>query len=93
MDTKAFDKTIDVNLKGVLYCYRYAASQMIKQGKGGRIIGTLHFTSQRNTVLCKIGASSAAGKQGQQWLGAYAMSKFAVRGLIQSAGARRLQLD
>ena len=61
---------------------------MIKQGKGGHIVGTLHRTYRRNPILCKIGASSAAGKQGARWLGAYAMSKFAVRGLIQSAGAR-----
>ncbi|PAV15232.1 acetoin reductase family [Pyrrhoderma noxium] len=69
LDTKAFDKTIDVNLKGVLYCYRYAASQMIKQGKGGRIIG----------------ASSITGKQGMADFPAYVATKFAIRGLTQSA--------
>jgi NAD(P)-dependent dehydrogenase (short-subunit alcohol dehydrogenase family) len=34
-----FDRTMAVNCKGVLYCYRAAAVQMIKQGRGGRIIG------------------------------------------------------
>ncbi|CUA67570.1 3-oxoacyl-[acyl-carrier-protein] reductase FabG [Rhizoctonia solani] len=36
---EGFDRTMNINCKGVLYCYRAAAVQMIKQGKGGRIIG------------------------------------------------------
>lgn len=48
MTEEGFDKVMNVNLKGVLYCYRAAAAQMIKQGRGGRIIG----------------ASSMAGIQG-----------------------------
>jgi hypothetical protein len=68
-------------------CYRHAAKQMIKQGRGGRIIG----------------ATSSAGKQGNYSagfqltrathlvigianLGHYSASKFAVRGLTQAAG-------
>ena len=43
---------------------------MIKQGRGGRIIG----------------ASSATGKQGRKFLMAYSATKFAVRGMTQSAG-------
>lgn len=43
---------------------------MIKQGRGGRIIG----------------ASSLAGQQGKAGLSAYSATKFAVRGLTQSAG-------
>lgn len=39
MSDEWFDKTMSVNCKGVLYCYRAAAVQMIKQGRGGRIIG------------------------------------------------------
>jgi NAD(P)-dependent dehydrogenase (short-subunit alcohol dehydrogenase family) len=38
-----------VNVKGTFYSYKYAAQQMIAQGKGGRIIG----------------ASSIAGKKGR----------------------------
>jgi len=40
---------VTVNGLGTFLCYKYAAQQMIKQGKGGRIVG----------------ASSLAGKQGQ----------------------------
>ena len=43
-----FHKVININLLGVTLCFQYAARQMIKQGRGGRIIG----------------ASSGAGKQG-----------------------------
>jgi 2-deoxy-D-gluconate 3-dehydrogenase len=38
MSTEDFEKVIDVNLKGVFLCSKYAAAQMIKQGRGGRII-------------------------------------------------------
>ena len=33
-----FEKVIDVNLKGVFLCTKYVAEQMIKAGRGGRII-------------------------------------------------------
>lgn len=50
--------------------YQYAARQMVKQGRGGRIIG----------------ACSIAGKQELPMGSAYCASKFAVRGLTQSLG-------
>ncbi|KAL0060308.1 hypothetical protein AAF712_012874 [Marasmius tenuissimus] len=62
------DKIISVNIRGVILCYKYAAKQMIAQGRGGRIIG----------------ASSGAGKQGYALLPVYSASKFAVRGLTQA---------
>ncbi|CAE6355387.1 unnamed protein product [Rhizoctonia solani] len=64
-----FDKIMNVNVKGVLYCYRAAAVQMIKQGRGGRIIG----------------ASSRAGVIGEGNNAAYCASKFAVRAITQTA--------
>src|SRR3989344_3613267 len=33
-----FDKVLAVNLKGVFLCTKYVAEQMIKQGRGGKII-------------------------------------------------------
>ncbi|KLO15222.1 NAD-binding protein [Schizopora paradoxa] len=69
LSAEEFDKVISVNLRGVMLCYKYAAIQMIKQGGGGRIIG----------------ASSANGKVGAPRLTAYSASKFAIRGLTQSA--------
>ena len=43
--------------------------------------------------LSITGASSVAGKQAKPLFCAYSMSKFAVRGLIQTAGKRYLQPD
>jgi len=60
-----------VNVRSTFLCYKAAAVQMIKQGRGGRIIG----------------ASSQAGKHGAREWGPYCASKFAVRGLTQSAAA------
>ncbi|KAB5592279.1 3-ketoacyl-(acyl-carrier) reductase [Ceratobasidium theobromae] len=69
MTDEALDKIMNVNVKGVIYCYRAAAAQMIKQGRGGRIIG----------------ASSVAGMQGALGNTPYSISKFAVRAITQSA--------
>jgi len=64
-----FQRSFTVNTLGTFLCYKYAAAQMVKQGRGGRIIG----------------ASSLAGKTGWPMLTAYGSSKFAVRGLTQNA--------
>ncbi|PPQ68553.1 hypothetical protein CVT26_003362 [Gymnopilus dilepis] len=71
LDTTAEDirRLLSINVEGLFFCYKHAGLQMIKQGKGGRIIG----------------ASSMAGKQAVKFLGAYSASKFAVRGLTQAA--------
>ncbi|KAJ7259100.1 acetoin reductase family protein [Mycena haematopus] len=44
-----WDRVMNINARGTFLCYKYAGIQMIKQGRGGRIIG----------------ASSVAGKQGR----------------------------
>ncbi|KAJ7224625.1 acetoin reductase family protein [Mycena pura] len=69
LSAEQWDQVLNVNARGTFLCYKYAGIQMIKQGRGGRIIG----------------ASSLAGKQGRPSSGAYSASKFAVRGLTQSA--------
>lgn len=38
MTLSDFEKVLDVNLRGVFLCTKYVSEQMIKQGKGGRII-------------------------------------------------------
>ena len=38
----------NINSKGVFLCFKHAAKQMIKQNKGGRIIGILHESSVRH---------------------------------------------
>ncbi|KIJ16157.1 hypothetical protein PAXINDRAFT_168720 [Paxillus involutus ATCC 200175] len=64
-----WEHVMAVNARGPFLCYKYAAEQMIKQGRGGRIIG----------------ASSLMGKMGAPLASAYCASKFAVRGLTQAA--------
>jgi len=67
--TEDLQRTFAVNTLSTFLCYKYAAKQMVKQGRGGRIIG----------------ASSLAGKTGWPMLTAYGLSKFAIRGLTQNA--------
>ncbi|KAB5591582.1 Diacetyl reductase (S)-acetoin forming [Ceratobasidium theobromae] len=71
MDTtlSEWNLNMNVNALGVLYCYRSAARQMIKQGRGGRLIG----------------ASSVCAIKGNNTVAAYSASKFAMRGITQSA--------
>ena len=70
VDTTAeqWRRTMEVNVAGVFHCYRAAARLMIRQGRGGRLIG----------------AASVAAHRGGKWQGAYSASKFAVRGLSQA---------
>ncbi len=38
LTSEVFDKVININLKGLFLCTKYVSEQMIKQGKGGKII-------------------------------------------------------
>jgi len=67
IEAEEWDRVFAVNVRGTMLQYKYAARQMIKQGRGGRILG----------------ASSVAGKRGWGGISAYSASKFAVRGLTQ----------
>ncbi len=65
---EVWDRTMDVNAKGVFFCCRAAALRMIEQGHGGKIIA----------------ASSGLGRTGGPNQSVYSASKFAVVGIIQS---------
>lgn len=67
---------LDVNVKGTFFGIQAAAAQFKTQGTGGKIIS----------------ASSIAGHEGFEMLGAYSATKFAVRGLTQAA-AKELAKD
>ncbi|KAF8169164.1 acetoin reductase family protein [Mycena galopus ATCC 62051] len=49
VSVEEWDRVMNINGRGTFLCYKYAGIQMIKQGRGGRILG----------------ASSNAGKQGR----------------------------
>lgn len=64
-----YDRTMDVNLKGVFICGQAAARAMVRGGTAGAIINT----------------ASMAGKQGRvPFLSDYVASKFGVVGLTQA---------
>ncbi|RVX71873.1 hypothetical protein B0A52_04272 [Exophiala mesophila] len=70
-----WDQVMGVNAKGLFLCYREAGRQMIKQGRGGRIIGACSNSSFRPSV------SGVA----------YSASKWAVRGITQVAALELAQ--
>ena len=64
-----WDRTIDINLKGVWLCLKFEIQQMLKQGGGGAIVNMA-------SVVGLIGAAGAA---------AYSASKHGVLGLTKAA--------
>lgn len=63
-----WERTMSVNVRGVFLCHTTAARQMIKQGKGGKLI-----------AACSISGYRPSGKAP-----AYCTSKWAVRGFTQT---------
>ncbi|KAK1542061.1 benzoate 4-monooxygenase cytochrome P450 [Colletotrichum paranaense] len=63
-----WDKVQAINVRGVFLCYKYAAQEMIKQGRGGKLVG----------------ACSISGYRPSHFAPAYSVSKWAVRGLTQA---------
>lgn len=69
MPIEKYDKTLDINLKGVFVCGQAAARAMVRTGRRGAIVNT----------------ASMAGKQGKvPFLADYVASKFGVVGLTQA---------
>jgi NAD(P)-dependent dehydrogenase (short-subunit alcohol dehydrogenase family) len=64
-----WDRTIDINLKGVWLCLKYEIRQMLKQGSGGAIVNM----------------SSVTGLTGGAGAATYCASKHGVIGLTKSA--------
>jgi acetoin reductase-like protein len=65
-----WDLLFDVNCKGMLWCSQAAARQMIKQGRGGKIINV----------------ASQAGRRGEALVLTYCASKATVISMTQSMG-------
>ncbi|QJU52702.1 SDR family oxidoreductase [Herbiconiux sp. KACC 21604] len=69
MPIEKYDKTLEINLKGVFVCGQAAARAMVRTGRRGAIVNT----------------ASMAGKQGKvPFLADYVASKFGVVGLTQA---------
>jgi NAD(P)-dependent dehydrogenase (short-subunit alcohol dehydrogenase family) len=70
MTEAAWDRTIDINLKGVFFTLQAGANQMRAQGRGGRLIAI----------------SSIMGEWGSAGAPAYCASKGGVKQLVKSFG-------
>jgi len=68
MTETQWDRTLDVNLKGVFFTLQAAANQMIAQGRGGRLIAIA-------SIMAEWGAAASP---------AYCASKGGVRQLVRS---------
>ncbi len=65
-----WDRTIDINLKGVFFTLQAAANQMVKQGSGGRLIAIA-------SIMAEWGSAGAP---------AYCASKGGVKQLVKTFG-------
>ncbi|KAF8510513.1 NAD-binding protein [Hysterangium stoloniferum] len=70
---QTWERFISINLTGVFLCYRAAARQMLKQKRGGRIIGKASLQTATQGCL--------SWEQGQAQ---FVANRFGVRGLTQS---------
>jgi len=68
LEQKEWDAVLDVNLRSSFFGIKHAARQMIKQGRGGRIVNI----------------ASQAAKSGFPYAAAYTSSKHALVGLVRS---------
>lgn len=66
----SFDRQFAVNVKGLFFTLQAAAEQMVKQGRGGKIINM----------------ASQAGRRGEALVAVYCATKAAVISITQSAG-------
>ncbi|KAJ3915488.1 hypothetical protein F5877DRAFT_81791 [Lentinula edodes] len=69
-------KMLQTNVHGTMYCIKHAGSAMMSAVKNGQANG--------NTLRIIV-AGSLAGKRGGTLHGAYIATKFAIRGLVQTA--------
>jgi NAD(P)-dependent dehydrogenase (short-subunit alcohol dehydrogenase family) len=67
---ESYDRQFAINVKGLLFTLQTVATQMVRQGQGGKIV---NFSSQ-------------AGRRGEALVAVYCATKAAVISLTQSAG-------
>ncbi|KAJ6598176.1 acetoin reductase family protein [Mycena vulgaris] len=83
-----WDRVMNINARGCFLCYKYAGIQMMKQGRGGRIIGASSLAGkQGNWASVPPKYIILTGEEGAATHGPYTASKFAVRGLTQVAAS------
>jgi acetoin reductase-like protein len=71
----SFDRQFAINVKGLLFTLQAVAAQMVRQGRGGKIINM----------------ASQAGRRGEPLVAVYCATKAAVISITQSAGLALIQ--
>ena len=51
--TAEVQRMMDINVMGTYFSYKYAAMQMIAQGKGGRIVGAASIAAKRGPCAAR----------------------------------------
>jgi len=96
MSKEEFEKVISVNLEGVFLCTKHASEQMIKQGKGGKIInissidalhpsmvGLAHYDASKHGVWGFTKNSALELSQHKIWVNAVAPGGIATPGVAE----------
>jgi len=78
LDSGEWDWLLGVNLKGMFLCTKYAAHEMMKQGKGGRIVNTASTSGLIGSVSGCHYAASKSGIIGLTYSWAGEMSKHGI---------------
>jgi NAD(P)-dependent dehydrogenase (short-subunit alcohol dehydrogenase family) len=81
-----WDRLFAVIAKGTFLCYKYAALQMIKQGRGGRIIGASLSGKQGEHAVARELELTRAVLTGSTNISVYCRIKFTIRGFTRAAG-------
>ena len=78
VETDEWDRVLDINLKGVFLCDKYAVQQMLKQGHGGAIVNT----GSIHSFVAKQGVTAyAAAKGGVAMLTRTVGTSYAAQGI------------
>ncbi|KAG5649421.1 hypothetical protein H0H81_003956 [Sphagnurus paluster] len=90
IEASDWDAVLSINSLGTFLSYKYAALQMIKQGKGGRIIGATSIFGKRGDAPSQQNLPKEKADlellSGSAYSAPYSPSKFAICGLTQVAG-------
>lgn len=103
MTSADFEKVIAVNLEGVFLCTKYASEQMIKQGKGGKIInvtsidavhpssiGLAHYDASKHGVWGFTKNSALELAEHKIWVNAIAPGAIHTPGVDQAVNMEKI---
>ncbi len=85
-----WDALYTVNVRGTFLCYKHAADAMIKQGRGGRIVGKKQLLLRLYECVCNIcmGRRGLLNRWEERVPGLTGLLQFQVRGQRANAECR-----